>query len=129
MDISPELIDAKELIQWSILAFPGVVGIGIGMRELNGDLFDEVAVRVYVADKNTIPPGIPETIGGVGVCIVEAIIEPAIEDGNRYNPLVGGIKIFNPAKGFGTLGAIVQDSTTGELLGLSNYLSGFTRLL
>jgi hypothetical protein len=118
MDISRELIAAKDLVQWSILALPGVVGIGIGMREANGELFDEVAVRIYVADKNSVPLSIPEAIGGVDVCIVEALIEPATQDDNRYNPLAGGIQIAKP-RGSGTLGAVVQDSNTGELIGLS----------
>lgn len=119
MDISPELVAAKELAQWSILALPGVVGVGIGMREENGELFDEVAVRVHVADRNLIPSGIPEVVGGVGVCIVETLIEPVVQDSNRYNPLAGGIQIEKPLRGAGTLGTVVQDSTTGELLGLS----------
>jgi hypothetical protein len=121
MEIPSELIAAKKLAEWGILALPGVVGIGIGMREENDEFFDELAVRVYVADKSSIPLGIPEVIGGVGVCIVEALIEPIAQDDGHYNPLVGGIKIEKPSKGFGTLGAIVQDSTTGELIGLSNY--------
>ena len=99
MEVTPELVAAKELIQWSLLALPGVVGIGIGMREANGELFDEVAVRIYVADKNSVPLGIPETIGGVGVCMVEALIEPATQDDNRYNPIVGGIQIAKLSRG------------------------------
>ena len=121
MEIPSELIAAKKLVEWTILALPGVVGVGIEMREENGELFDELAVRVYVADKSSIPSGIPEVVGGVGVCIVESLIEPIAQDNSRYNPLVGGIKIEKPLKGFGTLGAVVQDSSTGELLGLSNF--------
>jgi hypothetical protein len=123
MNIPPELIAAKELAQWSILALPGVVGVGIGMREVNGELFDEVAIRVLVSDISSIPAGIPETVGGTVVSIVESVIEPLAcqQDDSRYNPIVGGIKIEKPTKGFGTLGAVVQDSSTGELLGLSNF--------
>jgi hypothetical protein len=119
MEIPPELLAAKGAIEWSILALPGVVGVGIGMREENGDLFEELAVRVYVADRSAIPAGIPEIVGDVGVCIVEGVVEPAVEDTDPYNPLVGGIRIAQPSRGAGTLGAIVQDASTGELLGLS----------
>jgi hypothetical protein len=119
MEIPPELVAAKDLVQWSILALPGVVGVGIGMREENGVLFDELAVRVHVVDRSSIPFGIPEVVGGVGVCIVEGVFEPVVQDDARYNPLVGGIQIAKPSRGSGTLGAVVQDSSTGELLGLS----------
>ncbi len=120
MIIPPELIAAKNLVQWTILALPGVVGIGIGLREENGVLFDELAIRIDVSDKSQVPAGIPEEVGGVGVSIIETVIEPcALPDESRYNPIVGGIKIVKPSRGNGTLGAVVQDSATGELLGLS----------
>lgn len=120
MEIPPELIAAKKLAEWAILALPGVVGVGIGMREENGVLFDELAIRVYVADISRVPAGIPREVGGIGVSIIEAIIEPCVlPDDSRYNPIVGGIKIIKPMRGAGTLGVVAQDSTTGELLGLS----------
>lgn len=122
MDIPQELIDATNVAQWSILALPGVVGVGVGMREENGEFFDEVAVRVLVTDNSSIPAGIPSQIAGVAICIVEANINSAVtQDIDRYAPLVGGIRIANPNKGFGTMGSIVQDSVTGELLGLSAF--------
>lgn len=122
MDIPQELIDATKAAQWAILALPGVVGVGVGMREEDGEFFDEIAVRVLVADESQVPAGIPGDIAGVAISIVEARINPAVApDLDRYAPLVGGIRIANPNKGFGTMGAIVQDSMTGELLGLSAF--------
>jgi hypothetical protein len=119
MEIPPELVAAKAAVEWPILALPGVVGVGIGMREENGILIEELAVRVYVADRFAIPAGIPEVVAGVGVCIVEGVVKPSVEDHTRYDPLVGGIRIAKPLRGAGSLGAVVQDSSTGELLGLS----------
>ena len=43
MEITAEMIAAKKLVEWPILALPGVVGVGIGMLEENGILHDEVA--------------------------------------------------------------------------------------
>ncbi|PEZ06753.1 hypothetical protein CN326_09765 [Bacillus sp. AFS018417] len=130
MEISPELIAAVELAKWPILALPGVVGIGIGLREENGVLFDdELAIRVHVSDISKVPSGIPDVVGGVGVCIIESNFKPyeeecclpeVSEDISRQSPIVGGVRIINPyGRGAGTLGAVVQDSETGELLGLS----------
>jgi hypothetical protein len=122
MVIPPELLAAKAAIEWTLLALPGVVGVGIGMREENGELFDELAVRVYVTDMLAIPQGIPEVVGDVPVCIVDGVVTPIAEDFLRYNPLVGGIRIAKPTYGGGTLGAVVQDSSMRELLlGLSCY--------
>lgn len=122
MEISPEVIVAVEIAKWPILALPGVVGIGIGLREENGVLYDELAIRVYVNDITIVPYGIPQEIGGVGVCIVQSLIELCgIPDLSRYSIIMGGIKIIKPGKAAGTLGAVVQDSITGELMGLSCY--------
>ncbi|MFU2017694.1 hypothetical protein ACM6Q7_21960 [Peribacillus butanolivorans] len=131
MEITPELIAAVELAKWPILALPGVVGIGIGIREENGVLFDdELAIRVHVSDISKVPPGIPEVVGSVVVCIIESNFKPyeeecclseVSEDISHQKKIVGGIRIINPnATGAGTLGAVVKDSETGELLGLSN---------
>lgn len=124
MEITAEMIAAKKLVEWPILALPGVVGVGIGMLEENGVLHDEVAIRVYVTDISQVPQipfHILELMGGLRVCFIESHVEPLVlPDNNRYNPIVGGIKIINPKIGeYGTLGAVVQDSNTGELLGLS----------
>lgn len=129
MAITSELIAAVELAKWPILALPGVVGIGIGLREENGILLDEMAIRVHVSDISNVPSGIPEVVGGVGVCIIETnfityeeecCLSEVSEDNSRQNPIVGGVRIINPnSRGAGTLGVLVQDSETHEALGLS----------
>lgn len=122
MDIPPELVDAKHAAEWTLLAIPGVVGIGLGMREEDGELFDELAVRILVDDATAVPPGLPEEIGGVAVCIIEEQVVPcSFPDTARYDPLLGGVMITSPLRGSGTFGAIVEDTTTGEPLGLSCY--------
>ena len=121
MDVPPELIAAVNAAQWDILALPGVTGIGVGFREDSGQILEELAVRVYVADKSNVSPGIPDNIGGVAICLIEGSCTPVAEDRGRYSPLVGGIRIECALVGFGTLGAIVQDAQTGALLGLSAY--------
>lgn len=40
MEVPSELIAALEPVKWTILALPGVVGVGIGLREENDMLFD-----------------------------------------------------------------------------------------
>ena len=74
MEITAEMIAAKKLVEWPILALPGVVGVGIGMLEENGVLHDEVAIRVYVTDISQVPQipfHILELMGGLRVCFIE----------------------------------------------------------
>ncbi|MFC5740782.1 hypothetical protein [Dyella tabacisoli] len=122
MDIPEELIQAKAQVEFGLLALPGVVGIGLGAREENGEFSDELAVRILVEDASRVPDGLPSEIAGVAVCIIERVYEPvAFPDVDRYPELRGGIRIESQARGFGTMGALVMDTATGEILGLSNF--------
>lgn len=122
MDIPPELVAAKEAVEFGLLSLPGVVGVGLGAREENEEFFDELAVRILVEDLNQVPEGLPEDILGVPICVIERQYNPLVlPDLDRYNPLRGGIRIEKPSRGFGTMGALVEDSTTGAILGLSNF--------
>lgn len=71
MDIPTEVVQARQLAEFGLLALPGVVGVGLGMHEADGEFFDELAVVIYVADAASVPVGLPEEIGGVRVCVVE----------------------------------------------------------
>lgn len=55
---------------------PGVTGIDVGLRERQGELVDEIAIRVYVAEKrprDTLASTdlFPESEAGVPVDIIE----------------------------------------------------------
>ncbi len=120
MDIPDELIEAKRVVELGLLGLPGFAGISLGMLEVDGEFFDELAVRIYVEDAANLPEGLPEEIAGVGVCIIERQFDPCgFPDQSRYDDLMGGVRIAQPLRGAGTLGALVEDVTTGETLGLS----------
>ena len=76
MDIPDELVGAKEAVEFGLLALPGVVGVGLGMREEDGEVFDELAVRILVEDASQVPFGLPGDIAGVPVSVVESRIVP-----------------------------------------------------
>jgi hypothetical protein len=119
MQIPQSLIATMNVAQWGILAIPGVTGISIGMREQNGQISDEIAFRVMVADPSQIPAGLPETLAGVNICVVAGGVQPlALPDLTKYTKLGGGIKI-GTSVGSGTLGVIVQDATTNTKFGLT----------
>jgi hypothetical protein len=108
MEIPDELIALKDAIAWELLALPGVTGVGVGFRIVNGQAVEEPALRVSVADIANIPKDIPEFVGEFGVSIYEADFS-LCSDTTRYQELAGGIKIASRVSSGGTLGAIVTD--------------------
>jgi hypothetical protein len=123
MDIPDEAVQAKSAVEFDLLALPGVTGVGLGAREENGEFSDELAVRVLVEDASDVPDGVPQDVEGVPVCVIERVYDPlgsVPPDTDRYPELRGGIKIASP-RAEGTMGVLVEDATTGEVLGLSNF--------
>jgi hypothetical protein len=123
MEIPPELLAAKTLLEPTVLSRPGVVAVGFGFRQEGALIFEEPSIRVYVGDRSYTTADLPKEIAGFGVSIIEARFTPCIApDLSRQNTIMGGVRIANPAIPLGlggTLGAVVQDIDTGELLGLS----------
>ncbi|ANP51565.1 hypothetical protein J2Z21_009049 [Streptomyces griseochromogenes] len=125
MDIPQEVIDAADAVAPEVLLIPGVTGVGLGFREEDGELVDELTVRVLVADAGDVPAGIPESLAGLPVAIIEFPVEPLFApDVTRYDDLPGGAQI-EPVRGAsGTLGAIVQDGTGTEVGLTCHHVSG-----
>lgn len=123
MDIPDDVVQAVQDAQWALIALDGVTGVSIGLREADGEpVVDELVVRVTVRDAGNLPDGLPDEVGGLPVFIVEGSIEPCgFPDDANYPELHGGIKITNPALGSGTLGVLVEDASTGAILGLTCY--------
>jgi hypothetical protein len=97
--------------------YPGVVGVGLGLRERRGELTEETAFRVYVVEKKSrsdLHPTelIPSRYKGVPTDVLkvrEAIETYANENLRSYSRLVGGTNIWNGRSGprgplVGTLG-------------------------
>jgi len=94
--------------------YPGVAGVGLGLKERGGKLTDETSFRVYVYEKkylDELEPSarIPPQYKGVATDVLkvrEAIPNYAHEDGARHKNLIGGITIVaERSRGFGgTLG-------------------------
>ncbi|MFF4528330.1 hypothetical protein ACFY1P_03565 [Streptomyces sp. NPDC001407] len=116
MDIPQEAFSAVDAAAANLMAIPGVIGVGIGLREDSGELSEELAVRVLVTDASNIPDGIPESLAGLGTCIVEFPVEALFDpDTKRYDDLQGGAQIQPAPSASGTLGAIVHDSNGVEV--------------
>jgi hypothetical protein len=142
-EIPTGLKRTKQAVEQDLLGRPGVVGVGIGYKEVGGKPTDRLAIRVLVEEKRDVPDEerIPPTIEGYPTDVLQRRYEPhgpaasaeapappgqrpVQADGGRYDVLVGGISVGpqrlvrGRAIG-GTLGAIVKDDASGEPMMLS----------
>ena len=104
-----EMKPVKEAREEELLHIPGVTGVDIGRKFVGGDKTDELAIRVYVAEKkplDDIPEGeqIPKSIEGIKTDVVQRrfVLHPLmmrvadmrlLSDTANYDPLRGGISI------------------------------------
>ncbi|MCP4428565.1 MAG: hypothetical protein GY803_29115 [Chloroflexi bacterium] len=137
-----ELIELKQGVEDEFLGRPGVTGVDVGYKIKDGEKTDELAVRVYVAQKKgvrSVPKEerIPRKVNDAPTDVIERTFElhparmalaemtPMVDTG-RYSPLKGGISI-GPCRavgGFiyvGTLGCMVTDNETDDPMMLTNF--------
>jgi hypothetical protein len=117
-----------------LIAHPGVVTTGVGLRERGGQITDELCIIIGVEKK--LPASqlgsaevLPRTLDGVGVDVQQRrdlvplirMVDPReLEDWGQYRPLKGGSQIsnlkLNPSGqvSLGTLGAIVLVTPGGN---------------
>jgi len=108
-----KLLERREKVEQQLLRIPGVVCVGVGLKEVKDKLSDNICFRIYVKKKK--PESelaqehvIPKTINGIETDIlVNHEIVPLTIDSSKYRPLLGGIQIENERGAKGTLGCIV----------------------
>lgn len=126
MTAVPEVDKVKEAHEESLLAKPNVVGVGVGLKEKDGRLLDELAVKVLVTQK--IPPAglsaramVPKEVNGIQTDVMQVgVIRALLERTDRWRPAPGGVSIGHYQITAGTLGCVVRDRSTGDRLILSN---------
>lgn len=122
MEIPAGMLAAQAALVPIAMVIPGVRGVDVGLREVNGFPTEDLAIRVLVADINAVPPGIPTEMSGFPVVVVQRDPQPGI-DRVRYSPVVGGISIGTVTgvlSSSGTMGGIARENNTGELRGVTN---------
>jgi hypothetical protein len=135
-----ELVAVKERAEGELLGRPGVTGVDVGYKVVDGVQTDEIAIRVHVKQKKaTVPKAqmVPKEIEGVVTDVLErnyelqVVSEKAADytaqaDTTHYSTLEGGISM-GPSRAVGgyifagTLGAIVVDKVTGKKAALTNF--------
>src|SRR5215213_2587944 len=110
------LQEVHEQVKAQLMQIPGVVGVGIGLKETDGSLTPDIAFRVYVVEKKdlaSLAPNeiVPSEIMGFKTDVIkvpESTVSAFTEriDRREYRPIRGGISINMEDQGswYGTLG-------------------------
>jgi len=109
-----------------LLGLQNVVGVGIGYKHIGDKSTGEPAFVVYVEKK--VPSAdlarghiVPEKINGLATDVVEiGVVKMLDVRTRRERPCHPGVSIGHYKSTAGTLGAIVKDKATKELMILSN---------
>lgn len=119
--------DAQARYEAVLLAKPNVIGVGVGYKESNGVVSDDLAVVILVEEKKPLaalqPEAmIPRELEGLKTDVVEVGYLRAQQSAKeRYRPIIpSGISVGHYKVTAGTLGTVVKDRSTGELFLLSN---------
>ena len=105
---------------------PGVVGIGIGFKQVGGELTLQPAFTVDVVEKKApgdVPPGqlIPREIGGFPVDVQVFQAGDPEDDRAKYRPIKGGIRIERKGSSRGgTLGCLARLDEDDTVVLLTN---------
>ncbi|SMO33319.1 hypothetical protein SAMN06265379_10194 [Saccharicrinis carchari] len=129
-----KLLKKLENAKQQLLKNPHVLAVGIGIKETNNQFTDDIAFRVFVAEKKSlkslktdelIPQKIEDVITDVltpykvtnrpGVCGSEREVV------KKYRPLHAGIPISPDPQGYGTLGWFGTLDSDGSTVMLSNF--------
>jgi len=121
-----EIRVVKEKHEASIMAKKNVVGLGVGYKETKGVKTDRMALVVMVRKKVSIQElkeadVIPAEFEGVITDVIEVGEIVALQERtDQWRPAPGGVSIGHYNITAGTLGVLVRDVETGEILILSN---------
>jgi hypothetical protein len=121
-----EIRIVKEKYSAKIMAKKNVVGLGVGYKETKGTKTDRMALVVMVKKKVPIQElkkgdVIPGEIEGVVTDVIEVGEIVALQERtDRWRPAPGGVSIGHYKITAGTLGVLVRDVGTDEILILSN---------
>jgi hypothetical protein len=117
-------------IRWRLRHIPVITNIGVGAKEVGGEITKEFAFRIYVGVK--LPAGdvpadwrIPDRIGGVATDVLVASPTAMLMDDRKHRPLRGGIKLRNEYVDHGnvflsgTIGCLAKNINSLEVLALT----------
>jgi hypothetical protein len=129
-----ELIEAQRRVQAvypeakeELMRIPGVVEVGIGIKEIGGELTPETVIRVYVEEKkpeSELSPDeiVPKEYRGIKTDVILFRETFPEEDSSRYRPVQGGTQVgAEGSPHIGTLGCMARLTADDTIVILSNH--------
>jgi hypothetical protein len=110
----------------TLLALPNVIGLGIGLKTVQGRRGGELCLAALVRRKlprAALEPEaiIPDELDGVATDVLEVgDIRAQVSRTTRQRPAPGGVSLSHTRVTAGTFGCVVHDRSTGDALILSN---------
>lgn len=131
LDTQNRLLRLVPEVRWRLREVSGLTGVGVGAKEVGGEVTDEFAFRVYVDRKlavDELPSNtrIPDRIKGVATDVLVKSSSKELVDTSKHRPLIGGAQVKNQyVEGddthlAGTIGCLVQmDNVTADIMALT----------
>ena len=127
VDINKEFDKVRKKAEEELMKLPGVVAVGVGLKDIKGELQRELCFKVTVQKKKEksklkAEERIPETIYGFKTDVNEIPFGEALLDSSKYRPLIGGTSIESSEQsGNGTLGCFATRNSDNKIVLLSNW--------
>jgi hypothetical protein len=125
--ITAQAMQAQAAHQDELLNKNNVVGVAVGYKESDGVVTDQVAVVVLVQEKRPLAAlsaqdVIPKQVDGLLTDVIEVgYLRAQQTPRERFRPVIpSGVSIGHYKITAGTLGTLVKDRRTGDMLILSN---------
>jgi hypothetical protein len=130
-EIMQRVLRAQAVAEGELLAKQNVIGVAVGYKESEGIVSEELALVALVKEKKPVAQlasrdVIPRNVDGVRTDVYEVgdLRAQAVVAGDpksRFRPVIpSGVSIGHTGITAGTLGTVVRDRVTGEVLLLSN---------
>lgn len=124
------LLQLLPAVRSRLAHIPVITNIGIGAKEIGGEITGEFAFRIYVSLKlphSEVPPPwrIPERIEGVWTDVLAVSNTEMLVDTRKVRPLRGGIQVKNEFVQddtralAGTIGCLAKSTLTLEVMALT----------
>ena len=127
VDMHKEFNKVRKKVEKELMEIPGVLAIGVGLKETNSELRRELCFKVTVEkkkEKSKIKNKelIPETIFGFKTDVIEEIIRLPTINSKKYRPLIGGSQVeSSTVQGRGTMGCFAKRDSDGKIVLLTNW--------
>jgi hypothetical protein len=127
IDLNKELDKVKRQAEEELMKLPGVIAVGVGLKDVKGEIQRELCFKVTVKKKkeeSTLRPEdrIPDVIYGFKTDVNEIPETKALSDSKSYRPLMGGSQIeTNSQSGQGTLGCFAKRNADSKIVLLTNW--------